>query len=50
MQLHEAKNKSVIQTKISNCQRDRCFTIKGRLIAYVTSVTDNNNYKYDIVR
>ena len=51
LQLHEAKiNESVIHTKISNRQRDRCFIIKGRLIAYVTSVIDNNNFECETVK
>ena len=51
LQLHEAKiNESVIHAKISKCQRDRCFIIKGRLIAYVTSVIDNNNFECETVK
>ena len=51
LQLHEAKiNESFIHTKISNRQRDRCFIIKGRLIAYVTSVIDNNNFECETVK
>ena len=51
LQSHEATiNESVIHTKISYRQRDRCFIIKGRLIAYVTSVIDINNFECETVK
>ena len=51
LQLHETKiNESVIPTKFSNRQRNRCFIIKGRLIAYVASVFDINDFECETVK